>query len=314
MIQGVLLLLLGLVILTAGAESLVRGAATLALRLGIAPLVVGLTVIGFGTSAPELVISATSAFQGKTDISLGNVIGSNICNIALVLGLAAMVKPMKVTSRTVKAEMPISLVLTAGVWGLAYTGERIERWEGVLLIVVFGLFMFYCVKTAKSEVDEVEMETGKPAQWPWFLVLLGIAGLIAGANTFVEGAIMIAKELHIPNRIIGLTVIAIGTSMPELATTVMAAVKGQADLGLGNVIGSGLFNILLVLGVVAVISPIAVSPAVLALDFPVMFGVLLAAMPMAWLGYDINRYEGFALVSMYVAYMWYLVRDTGIPG
>ncbi len=311
MLLAIVLLLAGLVILTAGAELMVKGAATVAFRWGISPLVVGLTIVGCGTSAPEMVVSIYAALtppevvdgvvKSQLELSIGNILGSNIANVGLVLGIAALIRPIKVTVRTVKKEMPIALAAMFTVWLFAW-GGRFDRWEGIILLGGFALFLLYCVRTAKTEA-EVEVESTTPTTYPWLFLVLGVIGLVGGAYLFVESATSIARDLGVSDRVIGLSIVAIGTSLPELATSVVATLRGQDDISVGNIIGSIMFNSLLVLGSVATIAPDDIASTVANVDVPVMVGVTLASFPLMWLGFDINRLEGAAILLMYITYM-----------
>src|SRR5690606_15726933 len=316
-------LIAGLVLLVAGAEVLVRGAAKLAAQFGISPLIIGLTVVAFGTSAPETAVSVQAAVNGSGDIAIGNVVGSNIANVLLILGLTALVTPLVVSRQLIRLDVPIMIGASLVTFALAWDGE-LSRLDGALLfsaVVVYTLFLIISSRrdTATDTNDEFAKEFGldTPAK-PHAglinacLVLGGLVLLVVGSNFLVEGAVSLARALGLSELVIGLTVIAIGTSLPELATSIMAAFRGERDIAVGNIVGSNIFNLLCVLGLASLVSPqaIAVSPNALAFDFPVMIAVAIACLPIFFAGYTINRWEGLLFLSYYVAYTAYLVMSS----
>ena len=320
-------LIAGLVLLVAGAEVLVRGAAKLAAQFGIPPLVIGLTVVAFGTSAPETAVSVQSAFNGSGDLAIGNVIGSNIANVLLILGVTALVAPLVVSRQLIRLDVPIMIGASLVTWALAWDGS-LSRLDGALLfggILAYTAFLIISSRREKKAegADEFEDEYGlheTPKPYAWAinaaLVIAGLALLVGGANFLVEGAVQLARALGMSELVIGLTVVAVGTSLPELATSVMAAIKGERDIAVGNIVGSNIFNLLCVLGLASLVSPaaIAVSPNALAFDFPVMIAVAVACLPIFFSGYRINRWEGLLFLGYYVAYTLYLVMfSTGRP-
>ncbi|WP_278362216.1 calcium/sodium antiporter [Stutzerimonas kunmingensis] len=320
-------LIAGLVLLVAGAEVLVRGAAKLAAQFGISPLVIGLTVVAFGTSAPETAVSVQAALNGSGDIAIGNVVGSNIANVLLILGMTALVAPLVVSRQLIRLDVPIMIGASLVTFGLAWDGE-LSRIDGALLftaVVVYTLFLIISSRREKAaEVDhEFAKEFGldEPAK-PHAglinagLVIAGLVLLVVGSNFLVEGAVALARALGLSELVIGLTVIAIGTSLPELATSIMAAFRGERDIAVGNIVGSNIFNLLCVLGLASLVSPqaIGVSSNALAFDFPVMIAVAVACLPIFFAGYCIKRWEGALFVAYYVAYTLYLVlTSTGRP-
>jgi cation:H+ antiporter len=320
-------LIAGLVLLVAGAEVLVRGAAKLAAQFGISPLVIGLTVVAFGTSAPETAVSVQAALNGSGDIAIGNVLGSNIANVLLILGMTALVAPLVVSRQLIRLDVPIMIGASLVTFGLAWDGE-LSRIDGALLftaVVIYTLFLIIGSRREKAaEVDDEfakEFGLDEPAK-PHAglinagLVIAGLVLLVVGSNFLVEGAVALARALGLSELVIGLTVIAIGTSLPELATSIMAAFRGERDIAVGNIVGSNLFNLLCVLGLASLVSPqaISVSPNALAFDFPVMIAVAVACLPIFFAGYSINRWEGALFVAYYVAYTLYLVlTSTGRP-
>ncbi|MCQ4240081.1 calcium/sodium antiporter [Stutzerimonas stutzeri] len=320
-------LIAGLVLLVAGAEVLVRGAAKLAAQFGIPPLVIGLTVVAFGTSAPETAVSVQAAFNGSGDLAIGNVIGSNIANVLLILGLTALVAPLIVSRQLIRLDVPIMIGASLVTYALAWDGS-LSRLDGALLfaaVVAYTLFLVISSRREKAAEadDEFAKEFGldEPAK-PYAglinagLVIAGLVLLVLGSNFLVEGAVELARALGLSELVIGLTVIAIGTSLPELATSILAAIRGERDIAVGNIVGSNIFNLLCVLGLASLVSPqaIAVSANALAFDFPVMIAVAVACLPTFFAGYTINRWEGLLFIAYYIAYTLYLVMSsTGRP-
>ncbi len=313
------LLLLGGLFLYYGAEWLVSGASGLALKLGIAPLVIGLTVVSYGTSAPELAVSLLAATQGQSPIALGNVVGSNIANIGLILGLTALLKPPRVDHLLFKREVPFLLVASVAVVPALWDGQ-ISRIEGACLAAGAAGFTwatFIWAKhrkpgaaeaskpsNAESIEDEVPKETAhKPTPVLWGLLLLGLAVLLAGGQSFVKGAVGLAHALGVSERIVGLTVVAFGTSLPELAASVMAAYRGHSDLAVGNVVGSNLFNVLLILGTTSVVMPITGSLEEAKFDIAVMLGLTVFMAGSMWRERRITRWEGGGFIMAYAAFI-----------
>ena len=317
----------GLVLLVIGAEGLVRGASKLAARFGISPLIIGLTVVAFGTSAPETAVSIQASLDGSGDIAVGNVIGSNIANILLILGLSALIAPLVVSRQLVRLDVPVMIGAGVLTFALAWNGS-VSRVDGCILLAFLLLYTAFLVAASKREktlarVDEslVQPNTDTaegPFSWVMqlLLVLLGLALLILGSNLLIEGAVSLARALGLSELVIGLTVVAVGTSMPELATSLLAAYRGERDIAVGNVVGSCIFNLLLVLGAGAVVSAdgLSISPNALAFDLPVMLAVSAACLPIFFSGYRINRWEGLLFFGYYAAYTLYLVMfSTGLP-
>jgi cation:H+ antiporter len=301
----------GLILLFIGAEGLIRGGSSLALRFGISPLVVGLTVIAFGTSSPELVVSLKAAMENNSGIAIGNVVGSNICNIALILGLSAVIKPMKVESQVIKQEIPIMVAVT--ILFIIFLQNGIARIEGLILTIGIIAYTAYGVISSKKEQKKIkqEFEEGIKPQKNIFLSLVftiaGLAMLILGSNFFVNGAIAAAESFGVSQLIIGLTIVAIGTSLPELFTSVVASVKGNADIAIGNVIGSNIFNVLAIIGITALIAPMG-DGGINLFDLGVLFLVSVLIWPLSFTGFTITRWEGAFLIAGYVAYMIYLMQ------
>ena len=313
------MLIAGLALLVGGAEALVRGASRLALALGISPLVVGLTVVAFGTSAPEMAVSTASSLHGQADIALGNVIGSNIFNVLLILGLSAVIAPLLVNQQLIRLDVPLMIGASVAVWLLAADGN-IGRGEALLLfggIVVYTVFLVWqSRREQKSVQDEYADEFGaRPPRTvgAWIvnlgLLAVGLGMLVLGSRWLVNGAVEIAAWLGVSQLIIGLTIIAAGTSLPEVATSVLASLRGERDIAVGNVVGSNLFNLLAVLGLAGIAAPggVAVASHVLYFDMAVMVAVAVACLPIFFTGHLIARWEGFIFLGYYVAYTAYVV-------
>jgi cation:H+ antiporter len=308
----------GLVLLVGGAEALVRGASRLATNLGVHPLVIGLTVVAFGTSAPELAVGVSSALAGEADIAVGNVVGSNIANILLVLGLAAMVVPVVTAAAVVRREVPVMIAASAVLWLMAMSG-RIERVEGILLLVGIVAYTGYHVRSSRRAAPGVRAEyaaeygvgAGRGAAATVTNLAISVVGLvllIVGATWIVDGAVALATALGVPEIVVGLTIVAVGTSLPEIATSVMAGLRGHRDIAVGNVVGSCIFNVFMVLGVTAAVAPVplSVSPTLLSVDLPLMVASALACLPILYTRHLVDRREGALLLAFYVLYLSYL--------
>ncbi len=317
MLSSLLLSACGLVILLAGGEALVRGAAALALRLGLTPLFVGLTVVAFATSSPELAVSLKAALDGIGGLALGNVVGSNIANIALILGVAALIRPLSVEAKLVRIDVPIMLGCSLLVTVLVVMNAGLGRLAGSMLVVLLGGYLVFSIWEVRRERPDVQQDvaaaaTTRSRALALQLVLIagGIAGLAFGASLFVRGAMEIAVSLGVSAEVIGLTVVALGTSLPELATSVVASFRRQADIAVGNVVGSNIFNLLCVLGITAVVVPVAAG-AVSVIDLAVMMAVAVLLWLMTIRGVYLNRWEGGLLLAIYCAYMvWLVVWQT----
>ena len=316
------LLVVGLVLLIVGAEALVRGASKLAAAFGIPPLVIGLTVVALGTSSPELAVGIKSALSGNADIALGNVVGSNIFNILVIIGLSAVITPLVVAQRLVRWDVPLVIGLSFLVFFLGLSGS-IGRVEGLLLFVGLIVYITFTIRQSRKESAAVQEEYAKEyhperfknlGQWAVNIGLLigGLVMLVLGSNWLVNSASSLARAFGVSELVIGLTIVAIGTSAPELATSLMAAKRGERDIAVGNAIGSNLFNILGVLGITAALAPngIAVPRSAMAFDIPVMIAVAIAALPVFFTGYSISRLEGAVFLLYYVAYALFLLLDA----
>jgi cation:H+ antiporter len=320
--RDVALFLIGFVFLTGGAELLVRGASRLAARLGIRNAVIGLTVVAFGTSLPELLVSMVANVSGESDIAIGNIVGSNIANMGLILGVGALLSPLYVDSRIVRREFPLVLAVSLAFVVMAWDGQ-IGLVEGILLVLGLAWFTYSSytatetspVKVLEGRADmriatTVDEAIGRPSTNPWLdagLVLIGLGGLILGANWLVSAAESLARAFGVSELIIGLTLVAVGTSLPELATTVIAVRRREADIAVGNVVGSNLFNMLFIGGLSALIHPLAVQPRVLTADLPVMVGITLAVFLMTLRPpFRFERWQGGILLAVYLTYMVWL--------
>jgi len=308
-----ILLISGLVLLYAGAELLIKGATAMALRLGISSLVIGLTIVAFGTSAPEMTVSVLAAFSDKGDIAATNVVGSNIFNIACILGIAALICPIHISRQVVRREMPVMIGVTLlGVWMLA--DHALSRIEGTALtigIIVYTMVAFYCGRStpAAGITDELESPlSGRPHMKLSLSVVWIVAGLILlvlGSEALVTGAIRLARSVGLSDAIIGLTIVSIGTSLPELATSVVAAFRRQPDIAVGNIVGSNIFNILAILGVSSLLVPYS-APGLSTIDLGVMLGFAGVTLPLMWTQFILTRMEGCLLLAGYGIYLWHL--------
>lgn len=302
----------GLILLYFGAESLVKGSASLALRMGVSPLVVGLTVVAFGTSAPELVISAKAAQAGQGGIAAGNVIGSNIFNVAVILGVAALIRPMRIQMQVLRFDTPIMIAVSLGC-GLLLLDGCVSRVEAAGLFAGIVAYTLANILMARRETNRAiarEFETGTPPRSrslgiDALLIAGGLALLVFGARLFVGAASTLARHWGVSEAVIGLTIVAAGTSLPELVTSVVAALQKEDDIAIGNIIGSNVFNLLGILGVAGLIRPIDTA-GVSRVDYAVMLGVALALVPLMRSQWKLARWEGALLLGSYLVYLWWL--------
>lgn len=313
-------LLAGLALLVLGGEFLVRGSAALAVRIGLSPLLIGLTVVAFGTSAPELVVSLKAALSGKGGIAAGNVVGSNICNIALVLGVAGLIRPIAVHAQVLNRETPILIAITAGLV-LFLSDFQLSRLEGFILALGIVLYIFIAYRfdnpaEVPAELDEaVDVKQVQKEKGFRFIfkdlvfVVLGLVGLVFGSDFFVEGAVASAKLMGVSEAVIGLTVVALGTSLPELATAIVAAFKGQVDILVGNVLGSNVFNILAILGITASIHPFS-AVGLSWFDLGVMMALTAALFPLLAWGRVLDRWKAASFLGAYALYIAYLAQQS----
>ncbi len=319
------LLILGFALLYYGAEWLVKGSSNLARSMGITPIVIGLTVVAFGTSAPELVVSLVSSIKGKSMIAVGNVIGSNICNIALVLGMAAVLMPITSDRSVVRRDIPLMLAISVYLLIISLN-SIIGRFEGVTLFAGVILYTIYNYRISKkengmgeadhltdslSELSDIGIIQSRPKQI--FLILLGIVGVVVGAQILIDAAVIVMKEFGVSEKFIGLTIVAFGTSLPELATSVVAALRKEMDISIGNLIGSNVFNILSVIGMAAMVRPITIPGGFvdsgLIIDYVVMMGIGLLTWVIMFKKYTVSRRSGFLLLCCYGAYLAYLIPN-----
>lgn len=320
--MSVVPLIIGLALLIVGGELLVRGASRLAIAAGISPLVVGLTVVAFSTSAPELAVNLQSALSGTPDLAIGNVVGSNIGNILFILGLSAIIAPLTVQQQLIRLDAPIMAGASVMLFVMALDGG-ISRTEGLTLFICILAYSALAIFVSKREARAVQQEYADQYDPPpnlraipwWMAVLLvvaGVAALVIGGRWLVDSAVTVAKWLGLNELVIGLTIVAIGTSLPELVTSIIATRKGERDIAVGNVIGSNIFNIFSVLGVTASIAPagIPISASALRLDIPIMVGVALLCLPIFLNGSRVFRWEGALFVLLYLIYLIYIVLDA----
>lgn len=316
MVFVVILLLIGLAILIAGAEALVKGSSSLARRMGITPLVIGLTVVAFGTSTPELFVNIYSAFKGASDIAIGNIVGSNIANILLILGLSAAVTPLAVKKSTIWKEIPFALLAVVLVFLMGNDAlfdktpfNELTRTDGFALISIFIIFLYYIVGLAKAS-DGSNAEEVKPLTIPFslFLTLVGIACLVAGGKLLVDQAIVLARLAGMSEALIGLTVVAVGTSLPELATSVVAAMHKEVDIAVGNIVGSNIFNVFWILGITSLILPLSFNPRINAdVGVSILATVLLFLAMFVGKKHKLERWQGIFFVALYGIYLGYLI-------
>jgi cation:H+ antiporter len=319
-----LLFVAGLIGLIAGAELLVRGASKLALSFGISPLVVGLTIVAFGTSSPEVAVSTGAVLNGQTDIALGNVVGSNIFNVLFILGISALITPLVVNIQLIRQEVPIMIAASLILLLLSLDG-RVSWLDGLLLLTMMVVYTVFLVVQSRRETqaarDEyaAEVKPAKAGAWDdrlpvqLLLIAVGLGLLVLGSDWLVQAAIAMAKALGVSDLVIGLTIVAAGTSMPEVATSVMAAIKGERDIAVGNVVGSNTFNILGCLGVAGLASGssgLGVPAALMAFDMWVMLAVALACLPVFLTGREIARWEGGVFLAYYAAYVVWLILQA----
>lgn len=316
---GFLMFFGGLALLVVGAELLVKGASRLAMSLGLSPLVIGLTVVALGTSAPEIAVSVGAAAGGQTDIAIGNVIGSNVLNVLLILGASAMITPLVVNSQLIRQEVPIMIAVT-GLLMILLADRVLGKGESMLLLAMLASYVgFVVMQSLRSSGAPDPDDIPDAADWTrplWVQIALiagGLAGLVAGSNLLVDAAVGFARALGVSDLIVALTVVAAGTSLPEFATSITAALRGNRDMAVGNVVGSNIFNILGCLGLAGVVAGpggLGVAPSVMAFDAWVMLATAIACLPIFLTGRTIARWEGAVFVAYYAFYVGYLVLDT----
>lgn len=313
-LEGVLVLA-GLALLYFGAEWLVRGSASLALRLGMTPLVVGLTVVAFGTSAPELLVSVRAALSGQTGLAIGNVVGSNIFNIAVVLGIAALIQPLRIQFQLIRFDVPIMLGACV-LAGVLLIDGGISRLDGIIFVTLLVAYAAASLVVARrtgnpaieAEFEEAVGTKGKSAALDLAILIGGMVVLVIGARLLVDGASELARGWGISEAVIGLTIVAAGTSTPELAATVVASMRGEADIAVGNVVGSTIYNILCILGIASIIRPLD-AQGVTVVDVGVMIGVCVLVVPFMRTGFTLGRWEGGVFLAIYAGYLGWLISQ-----
>ena len=319
MTTTILLFIAGLITLIVGADLLVRGASRLAAAFGVAPLVIGLTIVAIGTASPEIAVSLQAAAAGQGDLTLGNVLGSNIFNILVILGVTAIVAPIAIAEQLIRKDAPIVLGISLLTFVLAFDG-KLSWQDGAILLIGLIIYMAFALRQSRFESKKVQKEYAKefaPKEKRTIrsnsinlaFILIGLALLVLGSNWLVDSATQIAKSLGVSELVIGLTIVAVGTSLPEVATSVMAALKGESDIAVGNAVGSNIFNLLGVLGIGAIAAPngIFVANRALQFDLPVMIFVALVTLPVFYIDSRISRFEGSLLLSYYVIYVVYVI-------
>lgn len=310
-IEIILYLVFGLILLVLGGEGLVRGSSALAARFGVTPLLIGLTIVAFGTSSPELVVSLQAALKGNSDISLGNIIGSNIGNIGLILGISALIMPLKVQVQIIRKEIPFMILISVLIAALILTVDSFSFVHGLIFFLMLITYIFFAIKNSKKEVITEEIiEEYTPQKLNAVLsivfIIAGLAGLIFGSDLFVKGAVEVAKIFGISDLVIGLTIVAVGTSLPELVTSVIAAIKKETDIAIGNIVGSNIFNLLGILGITGMVKEINLNSITYAdLGVFILFAVLI--LPLSRTKFVLQRWEGALLLAVYAGYVAYLV-------
>ncbi len=301
------LLALGFLMLVKGADWFVDGAAGIADRFGVPQLIIGLTIVAMGTSAPEAAVSITAGLKNNAGITIGNIVGSNILNILIILGITSLIVAVAVANSTIRYEIPFMLFITVLLMGMGYTGQKISFWEGIVLWIVFLFYLGYLFVMAKKKQEDQSQEYQKLPIWKLLLaVLVGLVAVVWGSDITVDAATALAKGFGLSERFIGLTIVALGTSLPELVTSVSAAIKGKADIAIGNIVGSNIFNILFVVGTTALIIPVVFEPKFL-IDTFIAFGAGLVLLLCVARRKKLVRMHGVIMLIGYIAYFIYLV-------
>lgn len=316
MATTIVLLIIGLIILIVGGDYLVRGSSSIALRLHLSPLVVGLTIVAFGTSTPELLISIQSALKGSPDIAMGNVVGSNICNLGLVLGVVALIKPVKVQLNSIKIDWPVTMGASILLY-LTIRGGYITASDGIFYSLILIAFLFFIIKKSRKDVKSSKKITSSvedipdvPSKQIWkdiVFIVIGCVGLYYGSEWFVGSVKDLALGIGVEERVVGLTIVALGTSLPELVTAAVASYKGQTDLALGNLMGSNIFNILSILGITSIIKEIHVHQTILDKDIIWMLLITLMILPLMIMKREVGRVDGLILLFVYAVYIYTVV-------
>ncbi|MBT2710709.1 calcium/sodium antiporter [Pseudomonas sp. ISL-84] len=312
-----ILLVIGFALLIAGANFFVEGASKIAGFLKISPLLIGLTIVAFGTSSPEATVSILAALNGNADVALGNVIGSNIFNITLVVGITAMINPLQVESETIRKEIPFTLLASTAL--IIFISDRVlesvsedivTRGDGLILLLIFAVFMYYLFEVARKSRSSTQGEEVKTSGSIWtkqiLITLAGLAAIIFGGDLVVRSSTEIAVSLGMSETLVGLTIVAVGTSLPELVTSITAALKKQSEIALGNIVGSNIFNILFVLGAAATITPLGVDPKII-VDITIMILLTVVLLAFSRTHYAVGKYEGSFLAAAYIIYLIYII-------
>lgn len=321
MFLQILILLAGLLLILFGANYLVDGSSSIAKKFGLSEFIIGLTIVGIGTSSPEMVVSFMSSFQGKADMAIGNIVGSNIFNTLMILGITALISPLAITKSNLRKDIPLNVLVTALLILLGmnatifgFGANQISRLDGALLLGIFAWYLWFSFKSDSGSEEEKEDEESKTKEYSVLMsaimIIGGLAGLIIGGKLFVNGATQLAKMFGVSDKFIAITVMAAGTSMPELATCVVAALKGRGQLALGNVLGSNISNILLILGGAALINPLSCSGMTMVdLGLILVSAIFIFASAFMFKRRELDRYEGVILILMEIGYMWYLIAN-----
>ena len=311
MLFDIVFIIVGVALVLWGADRMTDGAVAIAKRMQIPQIIIGLTIVAMGTSMPEFFVSLTSALKGTSDIAVGNVVGSNIFNTLLIVGVAAMVAPMTILKSTVERDMPWSVVAMLLLAAFSIN-HSLSRWEAAFLFVLFVAFVTYNVVSARKNKSSEETEEGGKSYSPLMaacLIVLGLACLVVGSNLFVDAATRVAQTLGVSEAVIGLTIVAGGTSLPELATSVVAARKGQSAIAIGNVIGSNIFNVLMIVGITGLVCPMDIQ-GITVVDLSVFTGSIFLLWAFSYTKYKVERWEGAVLTMVFLAYMIYLISNA----
>lgn len=315
MYNSIIIFIIGIVVLILGGDYFVKGSSSLALRLKLSPLVVGLTIVAFGTSAPELLVSIQAALKGSPDITTGNVVGSNICNLSLILGISAIITPVVINKDSVRIDWPVTMGASL-LFFLAVQNGYIARWEGAAFIVILITYIVFLIRKSRKDhilirlnEEEEDIPPAPPKQLlkDIVFILLGIAGLYYGSKLLVGSVKDLAITMGIGERVVGLSLVAFGTSLPELVTATVASYRGHTDLAIGNLMGSNIFNIFSILGITSVITPISVNDSIIHTDLIWMLGITFLLLPLMVIGKSIGRWAGLLLVAIYLIYIYLII-------
>jgi cation:H+ antiporter len=310
--QQIFLFVIGIVLLYYGADFLVRGGANLARLLGVKPLVIGLTIVAFGTSMPEFLVGTVASIKGQSDIAIGNVVGSNIANIALILGISTFFSPLVIHYKMIRKEL-IFLLISSLIF-VFFIRDGVVFWEGLLFVIILISYTIYLtLHPGEVPVSEELPEKTNSTLMNIFFIIIGITGLTFGSDWLVSSAVYIAHLIRIPDIVIGMTIVAVGTSLPELAASVMAAVKKETDISVGNIIGSNLFNMFFVIGGISLFKEVPVNPIIFSFEIPVMLGLILILFPMIIIWKGLNRYCGIILLLIYIGFNVFLYMTRQLP-